>query len=297
MSALPQIRAGTGQVPMTEAEFALLRDLIYRHSGIHLPDGKAPMVAGRLSKRVRALGMASFEAYYVHLMDGRDPGELVHMLDCITTNETHFFREPRQFRYLEEEVFPSLKREAEAGRRIRRIRAWSAACSTGEEAYSISMALLWHFPAEDGWKVEVLATDLSMQALRRAQDGLWSVDQARHIPEPYLKRFMRRGTGSQEGWMRAVPEVGATIRLGRLNLHQDRYPDLGTFEIVFCRNVLIYFDEQARTAVLERISHHVEPGGHLLLGHADFPGNALDGLECVRPTIYRRPRRKGRSGV
>jgi len=281
-------RRDTDPIQVNEAEFALLRDLIYRHSGIHLAAGKAPLVAGRLSRRVRALGLKSFEAYYLHLMEARDPSELTHMLDCITTNETHFFREARQFQFLEEALFPIWRRAGERGERAMRIRAWSAACSTGEEACSLAMSLLWHFPADAGWTVEVLGTDLSRRALEVARKGLWPVEQARHIPERYLKRYMRRGTRSHVGVMRAVPEVAATIRLGRLNLHRDTYPEIGTFDLIFCRNVLIYFDERGRVSVLGRLADHLEPGGHLLLGHADFPGKALGGLDCVRPRIHRR---------
>lgn len=294
MKLLPQQAAPARQVPtggLSAAAFALLRDLIHRESGILLGEGKMSLLAGRLARRLRALKLDSFDAYYRYLMDGRDPGELTRMLDCICTNETQFFREPGQFTFLEETVFPEWRRQARAGERPRTIRAWSAACSTGEEPYSLAMALLWHFPARDGWRVELLATDLSATALAAARQGEWNIDRARHVPHHYLRRFMRRGTRSMEGRMRATQEVRSAIRFGRLNLNAPEYPALGRFDLLLCRNVLIYFSDRGREAVLHRLIEHLDPGGYLLLGHAEHPGLVLDRMEPLRTMIYRAPPR------
>ena len=275
---------------ISDATFALLRDLIRHKSGILLSDGKAPLMVGRLAPRLRALGLESYDAYYRYVIGGEDPDELVHMLDCISTNETQFFREPRQFEFLEKTVYPEWRRQANQGRRPRRVRVWSAACSTGEEAYSLAMSLLWHFPVGDGWDIDVLATDLSTSALEVARAGVWSVDRARHVPHRYLQRYMRRGTRAEEGRMRATPELRASVRLGRVNLHDAELPPgVGRFDLVLCRNVLIYFAESDRAATLGRLAGRVEPGGYLLLGHAENPGRALSSLESVRTMIYRAP--------
>lgn len=271
----------------TEAEFALLRDLIHRNSGIHLADDKTPLLVARLTRRLRALELPSFGAYYRYLMGGTDPREMTTMLDCMTTNETRFFRERRQFEFLEDVVFPEWRRAGARGARPRRVRAWSAACSTGQEAYSLAMCLLGHFPRDEGWSVEVLGTDLSTDALEVARGGVWSVDSASAIPDRYLRPFMRRGTRSQEGRMKAGPELKAVVRFERLNLHGDTYDIGGPFDVVLCRNVLIYFAEPSRSATLRRVAGQLTPGGYLLLGHAESPGHRPDGLESVRTMIFR----------
>ena len=274
--------------PISPATFALLRDLLYRESGIHLSDDKVSLLVARLGRRLRELRLHSFEAYYEHVMGAADGKELAEMLDCITTNETHFFREAGQFEFLENVVFPKWRRAGEARRRTKRLRAWSAACSTGEEPYSLAMSMLRHFPAADGWTVEVLGTDLSNRALAVARAGIWSIDQSTRIPPAHLKRFMRRGVRSQQGKMSAGEELRSVVQFERVNLHAERYPMAGTFDVILCRNVLIYFGSSARASTLKRVSGLLGGGGYLLLGHAENPARALDSLEPVQTMIYRR---------
>ena len=207
------------------------------------------------------------------------------MLDCICTYETHFFREPRQFEFLERRVVPEWTARAAAGA-PRRIRAWSAGCSTGEEPYSLAMVLLAHFPPSAGWSVEILASDLSSRALERARAGLWTIDKASEIPHPYLKAFMLRGRGSQEGLMKAGPEIRSLLRFQRVNLAEERYPVAGPFDLVFCRNVLIYFDPPGKTRVVERLLEQIAPGGYLFLGHAESLTGLSDRGRSVGPTVY-----------
>lgn len=272
---------------MSIREFALLRDLIQRRSGIHLGEDKVALLVGRLTRRLRALSLPSFEAYYTYLMEGRDPDEWVAMLDCITTNETRFFRERRQFEFLEKGPFSEWRRAGMSGSRSRRIRAWSAACSTGEEVYSLAMCLLSHFPPREGWSVEVLGTDLSTRALRIAREGVWPLEGADSIPDAYLRRFMRRGVRSQEGNVRAGPELREVVRFRHLNLHFAPYELDGPFDVVLLRNVLIYFAEPARSATLGRVAAQVAEGGYLLLGHAESPGHRPEGLKPVQTMIFR----------
>jgi len=283
-------------VPRISAkEFALFRDLIQRESGIFLSEAKKALVVGRLGRRLRELGLRSLAAYYRLLVEG-DEQERTRMLDCICTNETHFFREPRQFEFLEQRVFPDWAARAAAGR-PRRIRAWSAACSTGEEPYSLAMTLLAHFPPSSGWTLEILASDLSTRALDQARAGLWSVDKAREIPERYLKAFMLRGTGAQEGVMKAGPEIRSLLRFQRVNLNQDRYPVQGPFDLVFCRNVLIYFDVASKARVVHRLLDELAPGGYLFLGHAESLTGLSDRGRSVGPTVYVRAHEPGRAGL
>ncbi|HVO11629.1 MAG TPA: protein-glutamate O-methyltransferase CheR [Vicinamibacteria bacterium] len=265
-------------------EFALLRDLIHRESGIFLSDAKKALVVARLGRRLRELGLKSFGDYYRRLADG-DEQERTRMLDCICTYETHFFREPRQFEFLERQLVPEWTARAAAGG-PRRIRAWSAGCSTGEEPCSLAMVLLAHFPASAGWSVEVLASDLSSRALERARAGLWTIEKASEIPQRYLKAFMLRGRGSQEGLMKAGPEIRSLLRFQRVNLSEDRYPVAGPFELVFCRNVLIYFDPVSKARVVERLLDQLVPGGYLFLGHAESLTGLSERGRSVGPTVY-----------
>jgi chemotaxis protein methyltransferase CheR len=179
----------------------------------------------------------------------------------------------------------------------RRIRAWSAACSTGEEPYSLAMTLLAHFPPSSGWTLEILASDLSTRALGQARAGLWSIDKAREIPERHLKAFMLRGRGPQEGVMKAGPEIRSLLRFQRVNLNQDRYPVAGPFDLVFCRNVLIYFDVASKARVVHRLLDQLAPCGYLFLGHAESLTGLSGRVRSVGPTVYVRAGEPGRSGL
>jgi chemotaxis protein methyltransferase CheR len=273
---------------LTDREFLGFQGFIHREAGIWLGPAKKALLVGRLGRRVRELRLDSFGAY--RRMAETDATERVHLLDCITTNETRFFREPRQFEFLAQDVLPRLVAAAEAGQRPRRIRAWSAACSTGEEPYSIAMTLLTHCPPSAGWEVEVLGTDLSTRVLAEARAGVWPVEDAAQIPEDCRKRFMLRGVRSREGTMKARPELLAVVKFERLNLAAPEYPVSGGFDLVFCRNVLIYFDAAGKERVLARLRERTAPGGYLFLGHAESMSQA-PGWRNARPNVYSRAAR------
>lgn len=266
---------------VSDRDFLRFQALINREAGIWLAPVKKALLVGRLARRLRELGLHGYGEYYDRVVE--DGAERVRMLDAICTNETHFFREPRHFDLLAERIVPAWVAEADAGRRPRRARVWSAACSTGEEPYSLAMSLLSALP---GWEVEILATDLSTKVLARAEDGLWPVEKAKEIPTPYLKAFMLRGFGSQEGLMKAGPEIRRLIRFARLNLSQEPYPAIGHFDLVFCRNVLIYFDRDTKAKVVNRLIDRLVPGGHLFLGHAESLGGLSTRARAVVPTVY-----------
>jgi chemotaxis protein methyltransferase CheR len=270
---------------VSDREFALFQALIHREAGIFLAPGKKSLLEGRLSRRVRALGLNSFGAYYRRVVDG-DRGELVHLLDCICTNETHFFREPQHFDFLEKHVFPEWITQAASGLRARRIRAWSAACSTGEEPYSLAMVLWAAFPPASGWAIEILGTDLSTRALERARAGVWPLEKTREIPPRFLKPCMLRGTRSQAGKVKVSQEIRSIVKLVRLNLRDDAYPVTGLFDVIFCRNVLIYFDAELRLRVIHRMLNYLAPTGYLFLGHAETLNGLADRVRSVIPTVY-----------
>jgi chemotaxis protein methyltransferase CheR len=270
--------------PLTDSEFRDFQRLIHGEAGIWLSAAKKALLTGRLASRLRDLQLDSYGAYFRHVTKV-DPGEQVRMLDCIATNETRFFREPRQFELLEREVLPAWIAAAAAGRRPRRIRAWSAGCSTGEEPYSLAMTFLAHCPPSAGWEIEIVATDLSTRVLEKAKAAVWPMDDAQEIPASYLKRFMLRGIRAQQGTMKAGPEIRSVIRFQRMNLNQDPYPVQGPFDLVFCRNVLIYFDPSGKERVLARLGDRLAPGGYLFLGHAESLNHAA-GWVGVRPNVY-----------
>lgn len=270
---------------MTDAEFARFRLLIERETGIHMSDAKRALLVSRFGRQLRRLGLETYSQYYDIVTSG-SVEEKQTFIDTICTNETRFFREPRQFEFLRNECIPRWRHEADASQRSRHLRIWSAACSTGEEPYSLAMVLTDLLPATEGWDVRIIATDLSTRALEAARTGMWPISRSKDIAHEYLHRFMLRGVKGRNGTMTAGPEIRTPITFGQLNLASE-YSDLGMrFDAIFCRNVLIYFDLQGRADVVRRLLHHLVPGGYLFLGHAE----TLNGMEGVPrsavPNVY-----------
>ncbi|QSQ20006.1 protein-glutamate O-methyltransferase CheR [Pyxidicoccus parkwayensis] len=273
------------QAPLPEpAALTRLRECFYAEAGVRLGDGKAEFVRWRLSARLRALGLESFMDYAARVTV--DAAERKKMVEALLVHETRFFREPAQFTWLERELFPHWRHDS-TRRRSRHVRAWSAACSTGQEPYSLAMLLLAHLPAEEGWSVEVLGTDLSGDALARAEAAMWPMEKASEIPTAYLHRFMLRGTGPAEGWIRAGPQLRSAVRFQPLNLLrvEDKVP--GIFDLVMCRNVLIYFDAASSARALRGLVRCLAPDGLLLLGHAEGL-HGMRGMRAVHSSIYTR---------
>ena len=267
----------------------LFRDfqgLIYRESGIWLGEHKQALLTGRLARRLRLLGLDGMRAYFELVTQPDQQHERAVMIDCITTNQTHFFREPRHFDFITENMFKRWRDEAATGERSRHIRVWSAACSTGEEPYSLAMLLLCHFPPEEGWTLEVLATDICTRVLEKARAALYAIEKAKEIPANFLHSYMLRGRGDQKGFMKVSPEVHRLVRFARVNLHADSYPILGGFELIFCRNVLIYFDQRSKEKVISGILRHLSSDGLLIVGHSEHLGSISPDLKAVAPTIY-----------
>jgi len=270
--------------PLSDPEFRRFRRLIESESGIHLSEVKKALVTGRLTRRLRQLGLGDFTSY-LDLVESNGE-ERTTMIDCMCTNETRFFREPRQFEFLDGQILPHWKELAAAGAMPKRIRAWSAACSTGEEPYSVAMLLRTHFA--EGWRLGILASDLSGRAIAAAREGVWPVERAADIPPHYRRAYMLRGVRSAEGKMHVRPELQAMIEFRRINLNDAAYPVDAEFDLIFCRNVLIYFDRETKAAVIERLSRHLAPGGFLFLGHAETLTAPAHGLQQAGPAAYLR---------
>ena len=264
-------------------DFLLFQAMIYRDSGIWLSEAKAALLTGRLSKHLRALGLRNFAEYYQRV--DTDEEERRTMLDAITTNETHFFREPQHFDLLSQYVFPRWHQEAATGQRPTRLRVWSAGCSSGEEPYSLAMLMLKSFPVER-WDLEVLATDISTRVLEKAREAVYPIEKKKDIPQEYLRAYMLKGRGDDKGFMKASPELHRVVRFAQVNLHADSYPLQGFFDLIFCRNVLIYFDQKSKKKVISGIVRHLSPSGLLFVGHSENLGGISTNLKTVAPTVY-----------
>jgi chemotaxis protein methyltransferase CheR len=271
---------------MSDREFSLFRKLIYSRAGICLTPPKKALLEARLGRRLRELGMESFHAYYEYAVADTVGGEIVHLLDRVSTHETHFFREPNQFEFLEEKLLPTWISLADRGLRPARVRVWSAGCSTGEEPYSLAMALLDHLTPQMGWQLEIVGTDLSLRAIAAAQKAIWPIAKAMEIPVRHLKRFMLKGTGSQAAHMKAGPEIRSIVRFQHLNLNDSQQAIHGVFDLIFCRNVLIYFDAESRARVIHRLIHHLALPGYLFVGHAESLNGVSEHLRHIIPTVY-----------
>ena len=288
-SGLPRNRdrsAATDDLSLTPALFAKFQTLIYNESGIWLGSHKQALLTGRLARRLRLLGLITMQEYFRLVSQSDQQHERALMIDCITTNETHFFREPRHFDFLVQQVFPRWKHEAASGERLSRLTIWSAGCSTGEEPYSLAMLLLKHFPPDQGWFVEILATDISTRVLEKARAGLFPIEKSKEIPREFLRAYMLKGTGEQRGVMRASPELQKMVRFARVNLSANSYPIDGAFDLIFCRNVLIYFDQQSKEKVIAGLLQHLASSGLLFVGHSEHLGGISPSLKSVAPTVY-----------
>jgi chemotaxis protein methyltransferase CheR len=270
--------------PLTDGEFARFRELVEREIGIHLSSVKQALVNARLLSRIRELGLGTFQEYYERVISSPHD-ELIRFINAICTNETRFFREPNQFDYLRSRLIPRWRRDAEAGERPRRVRVWSAACSSGEEPYTLGMALLTGLPPD--WSVEVVATDISTKVLERAVAAVYPMERVHEIPADLHKPFLLRGTGSRAGSFRIAPRVREVVRFQRENLVTGDFTPLGAFDLILCRNVLMYFQPATRRKVLARLLEQLAAGGQLFVGHSEsLHGLELD-VQTVAPTIYR----------
>jgi chemotaxis protein methyltransferase CheR len=272
---------------ITDREFELFRVLVRRHTGIALGPQKRLLLQARLGKRLRALGLASFGEYYEALTAADGDGvELTRFINAVTTNKTDFFREPHHFRHLEEVWLPDVRRHA-ARDADRALRLWSAGCSTGEEPYTIAMVLRDGLGSLAGWNVRILASDIDTDVLERAAAGIYTLEQAAGVPAALLPRHFLRGRGQQEGLVRVRPEVHALVTFRRINLLEEPWPIRRPLDVVFCRNVLIYFDRPTQQRILARIASLLKPEGLLFLGHSESAYGLLEDVQHLGNTIYR----------
>jgi chemotaxis protein methyltransferase CheR len=262
--------------PLTDLEFVQFQRFIHEAAGISLSDAKKPLVSGRLAKRLHHLQCDSYGSYFQLIASGRAPEETQLAIDLLTTNETYFFREERHFEHLRS----VLKERKQGGAPFR---AWSAACSTGEEPYSIAMLLADQLPAQ-GW--EVLASDISSRVLETARNGHYPMSRAAHVPPAYLRRFCLKGVDAEEGTLLVSRVLRECVEFMQVNLNAARLPELGKFDVIFLRNVLIYFDGETKRRVVQRVLDKLRPGGYLYIGHSESLHDAGLPVRAVAAAIY-----------
>ncbi|UVH52498.1 protein-glutamate O-methyltransferase CheR [Pseudomonas sp. CBSPBW29] len=263
-------------VILSDAEFLQFRSLIHEIAGISMSDAKKQLVSGRLSKRLQIFKLNTYGAYYKVLM--KDRAELQVAVDLLTTNETYFFREPKHFDFLRDVALPELRGSGP-------LRVWSGACSTGEEPYTLAMVLA---DSLVGRPWEIVASDISSRVLDKARQGRYPLDGIRGIPEALLKKYCLKGVGSNHGCFMVEPALASRIDFQSINLNNP-LPKLGLFDVIFLRNVMIYFDNETKVQVVKRLLSHLKPGGYFMVSHSESLNGITDELRLIKPSIYRRP--------
>jgi len=295
MKTLPPQRGDEKCVPasvdtiqeLTPEEYELFRQLIYAQSGINLGSQKQQLVRARLGKRLRAGGFSSYRAYYDYVRHDSSGRELAALIDAISTNTTHLFREKQHFEFLAQTVRGWANDRKWRARRDA-LRIWSAGCSSGEEPYSIAMTLDDALRGSPGLDWRILATDISTRMLARARSGIYEAHRVGTVPEAYRKRYLVPVPGGDAGCVQVHPDLRRRITFAHFNLMSERFPFQRGFDVIFCRNVMIYFDRPTQEALVGRFTQHLRPGGYLIIGHSESLNALKHTLAYIRPTIYRK---------
>ncbi len=283
--------ANASGVALSEREFRQISQLAHERFGLELKPGKEALVAARLGKRLRQLGFQSFADYYKHVLSDSTGDALIELIDSLTTNHTSFLRERSHFEFLSKALHEEFAS-------VRRMEIWSAACSSGEEPYSIAMSLADAFSkaGSQGRDFRILATDISTRVLATAKRGVYSAERFRDLPEAWRGAYLLKGDGDCRGLFKMRPELARRIEFTRLNLIEPfRHGRL--FHVIFCRNVMMYFDKTTQQDIVQRLSACLEPGGYLFVGHSESLTGVEHDLQYVRPATHRKEKRGARSRV
>jgi chemotaxis protein methyltransferase CheR len=269
-------------------DYEFIRNLVYDFSRINLGSDKQELVSARIGKRLRALNLESITDYchFLRSPDGAD--ELSNLIDVISTNHTFFFREPAHFEFLEKNVIPEMTGPKGCAHRGG-FRVWSAASSSGEEVYSLAILLAEQALARPGWLWQIEATDISTRILKRAREAIYPSESVSKVRPDLLKRYFQCGLGPQEGNYRVKTELGSRVTFRHLNLLGNTYPFTDPFHVIFCRNVMIYFDRPTQEELVRRLSERLVPGGYLMVGHSESLTGIRHRLKTVKPAIYQVP--------
>lgn len=263
---------------LTQKEFSQFQSFIFKEAGISMADSKLPLVAGRLGKRIKHYEMASFGEYFKFIHAPQNQSEKQIAINLLTTNETHFFREPKHFDYLRDVILPNRPKG-------RSFRVWSAASSSGEEVYTLAMVLSEHLPA-NSW--ELIGSDISTAVLEKAKAGSYPMQRAEEIPKHYLSKYCMKGIGTAEGTMLVNKELRQHVSFMAMNLIEP-YPEIGQFDVIFLRNVMIYFNNDTKKDIVRKMHEKLRPGGFLFISHSESLNGIADYLEVVQPSVYKKP--------
>jgi chemotaxis protein methyltransferase CheR len=277
-------------VQIRDPDFQFIRQLVYDQSSIHLGVEKKEMVCTRLNGRLNRLGLASVEEYCDLLKSNREPGEVTHLIDALSTNFTTFFREIEHFKFLKEKIVPEYLASAHR-QKPGPFRAWSAACSTGEEAYSMAIVLATYLPPaeDDSW--QIFASDISTRVLETASQGIYEGDRVKLPNATWLARYFQKGVNDWTGYYRVKQSLREKIDFQHMNLLDPKFSAGDRYHLIFCRNVMIYFDQSTTKVLVERLLRHLHVGGYLIIGHAESLGWKPRGLEQTKSSIFRKSSR------
>ncbi len=272
-----------------DSDYDFIRKLVYNRSRINLGPDKRELVTARLNKRLRATNLPSIGDYCRYLKEAKDEDELSHLIDAISTNHTYFFREKEHFDFLYGHILPEmLKRKA--AERWSRFNLWSAASSSGEEPYSIAITLAEFVRRQNtDWPWRIEATDISHRILAKAREAVYREETVSKVPKDLLTQYFQKGFGPHEGNFRVKPDLAEQVRFSQINLLQGEPPNSDPFHVIFCRNVMIYFDHPTQQELVNRLARRLVPGGYLLVGHSESLTAIQHGLTMIKPAIYRLP--------
>lgn len=280
-----KLELSNGLISITDMEFSRISDLIYRFFGIHLADKKKALVCSRLHNVIKNLGFLTFSEYYDYIQNDKSGSGLLTLIDKISTNYSFFFRENDHFMFLKDKIIPELT-AAQNKRRIENIKIWSAGCASGEEPYTLAMIVDDYFRMEK-YKPDtgILATDISKTALEFAQIAVYNPESLKLLPEKYIDRYFIK---QKDNKFAIRGELKRYILFKTLNLMRDNYPFKGKFHVVFLRNVMIYFDNEVRKQLIERMHRYIHNGGYLFLGHSESLGKGMGLFKYIKPAVYKK---------
>ena len=270
---------------ISENEYEFLRRLVYDHCRINLGDNKKQLVMTRLSKRLRELKLASYREYIDLLKSQQGKIELSNLIDAISTNHTYFFRESEHFSFMMEHLLPDFEKKSGNARPFR---IWSAACSSGEEPYSVAILLNEYFKNQNNrWKLE--CSDISTKILQRAKEGIFAQERISRIRKDWVNQYFLKGSGKYQGFYQFNPKYNRNLSFTHLNLMDRTFPFQQPFDLIFCRNVMIYFDRPTQQDLVNRMAKYLVPGGYLFIGHSESLNAIQHPLKLIKPAIYQAP--------